>query len=79
MGSYSNFAHASLWDLFLKVHLLARPDRQIRPLILWELGGWFSDPFCHGADSLVGVVEHAALLAERLVDVLGAGKDLTEG
>ena len=28
------------------------------------LAGWFSDPFCYSADSLVGVVENAALVVE---------------
>ena len=39
----------------------------------------FSDPFFHSADALVRVVEYAALLAQRNVYGLGAGKDPTEG
>jgi hypothetical protein len=33
--------------LYLNLYLLSRPDRGDRPLSLWDLGGGFSDPFCH--------------------------------
>ena len=32
---------------FHNLYLLTRPDRWIRPLILWSLGGGFFEPFCH--------------------------------
>lgn len=51
---------------------------KIRPFVLWDLAGRFSDPFCHGADPLVSVEEDAALVAERLVDLLGVGKYLLQ-
>lgn len=49
---------------------------EIRPLILWGLGGLFCEAFCNTVDQLVGVVEHplgvdreAALEEQVVVDL----------
>ena len=46
--------------VFCKPHLSERPDRGIRPLILWGLRGLFFQGFCNSADAVVGVVEDLA-------------------
>jgi hypothetical protein len=54
----------SAFSVFFNPYLLIRPDRVNPAVILLGLGGGLLDPFCHGGDLLVGVVEDAALLEE---------------
>src|SRR5246127_1450857 len=52
-------------DICYTTHTLwNRPDREIRPLILWGLGGAIFEAFCNAPDHLVEVVEGAADLPE---------------
>ena len=53
--AFARFTTHTLWN---------RPEGEIRPLILWGLGGAIFEAFCNAPDHLVEVVENATDLPE---------------
>ena len=74
----------TITGLYLKVHLLTQPDRQIRPLSLLGLASVFWRPFCHRDKVTVDAVDGAALTESAMESVgfrdvlLHAGADVAE-
>ena len=59
-----------------KLHLLTRPDGEIRPLMLLGLRAVFCGPFCHGYKIAVDVIDGATLTTEGAMESAGFGNVL---